>query len=86
VVKFPLRARQVQLIASLVHTRTHGAFLFSGLHGEQVYLISRRYFSETVATSFSSRLTITDPSSKACWGHFSIHLPQALHFSASILM
>jgi hypothetical protein len=66
VVTFPRRARQVQMMASLLHTRTHGAFLFSGLHGEQVYLISRRCFSETVATSFSSRSNITDPSSNAC--------------------
>ena len=45
----------MHLIAFVLHAKTHGVLLVSGLHDEQVYLIVLRCSSLTAATVLSSK-------------------------------
>jgi len=71
-------------IAFSAQANMQGVLLLSGLHAEHVYLMFLRCCSVTAATVLSSKSINIDTSSKADCGHFFVHSPQPLHFSASI--
>jgi hypothetical protein len=77
---------QMHVIAFWLQAEAQGMLPFSGLQGEQVYLIFLRCSSVTAATILSSRSINIASICSAFSGHALMQSSQLLHFSASTTM